>query len=310
MGQGLILSIVIIIFIGILFIGAILFFFIKSFRERRELINKIKPERIGVESKKPKEAGFFVKITSLVGHHTKPKQEKELFSMQKSLASLGYKSSQATVIFFGIKFMLLILLPIGFFFLRFLTPKGMLINTAYLVVICIILAVVGFYLPSLWLRKRIKKRKEMLLDGLPDTLDLLVVCTEAGMGLDAAIDRAAEEMNLDNKVISEEFRLYNMELKIGKTRQNALKALALRADLEEVKNLATLLIQTDKFGTSVAGALRIHSDYMRVQRAQRAEEAASKLPIKLLIPLIFCIFPALFVVILGPIIIQLFQVFR
>ena len=302
--MGIILLIGIIIFIGILFIAAVTYFSIKAFRERRELISKIKPERIAAVSEKPKKAGFFIEIASLSGHYAKPKQEKELSSMKKSLASLGYRHTRSTAIFFGIKFMLLILFPIGFLFLRILIPKLLLINSTVLVLILVLLAIGGFYLPNLWLLSKIKKRKEKMLDGLPDTLDLLVVCTEAGMGLDAAIDRAAEEMNMNNEVISEEFRLYNMELKIGKTRQSALKSLALRADLDEVSNLVTLLIQTDKFGTSVAGALRIHSDYMRAQRAQRAEEAAAKLPVKLLIPLILCIFPALFVVILGPIIIR------
>ena len=303
------LLISIIIFIGILFIGTITFFFIQSFRKRRELIQKINV-RGDLGSEKPKKTGFFIEIASLFGNVSKPKQEKEISSMKKSLASLGYRNTRATTIFFGIKFMLTVLLPTGVLFLRLFFSKLLGIKTTFFILILMLLAMGGFYLPNLWLRAKIKKRKEMMLEGLPDTLDLLVVCTEAGMGLDAAIDRAAEEMNTDNKVVSEEFRWYNAELQIGKSLQGALKSLALRADLEEVSNLVTLLIQTDKFGTSVAGALRIHSDYMRVQRAQRAEEAAAKMPIKLLIPLIFCIFPALFVVILGPVITQLFQIYR
>ena len=302
------LFILIIIFIGTVFFILTIFFSLNAFRKHRELIKKIMPEKVGFGSEKPKKASFFIEISSLFGNIAKPKQEKEISSMQKSLASLGYRNTRAPIIFFGIKFLLTILLPIGFLFLTLFIPKLRLLNSTFLMLILILLAMSGFYLPSLWLRMKIKKRKEKMLEGLPDTLDLLVVCTEAGMGLDAAIDRVAEEMKLDNEVISEEFRVYNLELRIGKTRLDALKSLALRTDLEEVRNLVILLIQTDKFGTSVAQALRIHSDYMRVQRSQRAEEAAAKLPIKLLIPLVFFIFPSLFTVILGPAIAQVYRI--
>ena len=165
-------------------------------------------------------------------------------------------------------------------------------------------AIVGLYLPNLWLALKIARRKEALTIGFPDALDLMVVCAEAGMGLDAAMKRVGEEMKLSNKTISEEFRLLNLELRAGKSRKDALKNLALRADLEEVNSLVTLLVQTDRFGTSVAQALRVHSDSMRTRRTQRVEELAAKLPVKLLFPTIFCIFPSLFLVILGPGILQ------
>lgn len=302
------LLIPVIIFIGILFIVLTIFFSIKAFREHRELIKKIKPEQVGFVSEKSKKAGFFTEIASLFGNIAKPRQEKDISGAQKNLASLGYRSKHATTTFFGIQFLLIILLPIGFLFLKLFIFKRIVINSTFLMLILVVLAMVGFYLPGLWLRMKIKKRKEKILECLPDTLDLLVVCTEAGMGLDAAIDRVAEEMKLNSEVISKELKLYNLELRIGKTRVDALKSLALRIDLEDMKNLVTLLIQTDKFGTSVAGALRIHSDYMRVQRAQRAEEAAVKLPVKLLLPLVFFIFPALFTVIIGPAMIQTYRV--
>jgi tight adherence protein C len=143
--------------------------------------------------------------------------------------------------------------------------------------------------------------------GLPDALDLLVVCAEAGMGLDAAMKRVGEEMKLSNKTINEEFRLLNLELRAGKSRKDALKNLALRTDLEEMNSLITLLVQTDRFGTSVAQALRVHYDAMRTRRTQRVEELAAKLPVKLLFPTIFCIFPSLFLVILGPGLLQAFR---
>jgi tight adherence protein C len=128
------------------------------------------------------------------------------------------------------------------------------------------------------------------------------------MGLDAAIKRVGEEMRLSNREIADEFKLLNLEMRAGKARKNALKNLAMRTDLEEINSLITLLIQTDRFGTSVAQALRVQSDSMRLRRTQRVEEIASKLPIKLLFPTIFCIFPSLFLVILGPAIIQALKI--
>ena len=135
----------------------------------------------------------------------------------------------------------------------------------------------------------------------------MVVCVEAGLGLDAAIQRVGQEMKLTHKVLHEEFALVNFGLQAGQTRQVALKNLSLRIDLEEVSNFVAMLIQTDKFGTSVAQALRVHADAMRLKRRQKAEELAMKIPVKLLFPLIFFIFPSLFVVIMGPAGIQIFR---
>ena len=166
--------------------------------------------------------------------------------------------------------------------------------------ICMFLAVGGFYLPEIWLRRRIANRRERIFLGLPDLLDLLVICVEAGMGLDAAFSRVAEEMRLSNRVLSDEFRLLNLELRAGKLRRDAMRDLALRVGLEDMRSLVTVLIQTERFGTSIADALRVFSDSLRTKRFQRAEEIAAKLPVKLMLPLILFIFPALFVAILGP----------
>jgi tight adherence protein C len=143
---------------------------------------------------------------------------------------------------------------------------------------------------------------------LPDALDLLVVCVEAGMGLDAAMNRVAEEMELANKPLSDELQLFNLELRAGKLRQEAMKNLAQRIDLEDMNSLVTLLIQSDRFGTSLAGALRVYSDSFRTKRYMMAEELAAKLPAKLMIPLILFIFPGLFAAIMGPAIIRLLEV--
>jgi tight adherence protein C len=136
----------------------------------------------------------------------------------------------------------------------------------------------------------------------------MVVCTEAGMGLDAALKRVGEEIRLSNKVLSDEFRILNLELRAGKSRASVLRSLGKRIGLEDVDSLVTLLIQTDKFGTSVGRALRVHSDAMRTKRMQKVEEVAAKLPVKLLFPTVFCIFPALFLIILGPAIIRVMRI--
>jgi tight adherence protein C len=157
------------------------------------------------------------------------------------------------------------------------------------------------------LQLKTSRRKDKISRGIPDALDILVVCVEAGMGLDAAMNRVADEIKLNNKPLSEELKLYNLELRAGKSRQDALRNLGLRIDIEDVRNFATLLIQTDKFGTSIAQALRTYSDTFRTKRYMKAEEIAAKLPVKLVVPLILFIFPSLLVTIMGPAAIRIFH---
>jgi tight adherence protein C len=134
----------------------------------------------------------------------------------------------------------------------------------------------------------------------PDALDLMVVCVEAGLGLDQAINRVADEIKLSHKELSEEFHLLGLELRTGVGRTDALRNLSRRIDLDEIKSLIALLVQTDRFGTSIGQALRVHSDAMKVSRQMKAEERAAKIPVKLLLPLILFIFPSVFIVIIGP----------
>lgn len=168
----------------------------------------------------------------------------------------------------------------------------------------------GMYAPDLWLSSRLKKRQTSVTNALPDALDLLVVCVESGMGLDQAITRVCEEMRLSGPEISEEFYLLTLELRAGKKRADALRALSRRVGLDDLNSLVTLLIQADIFGISVGRTLRVYSDSMRKKRQQKAEEAAAKLPVKLMLPLILFILPALFATIMGPAIIMLGDVFE
>ncbi len=237
-----------------------------------------------------------------LGGLARPKEEEGVTHIQRLFLRAGYRSKNATVIFFGSKVLCAAGTMVCVLVLQLL--KSGQVRFLYLAFFSIGFALIGFYLPNLWLSLKIARRKEALTLGLPDALDLLVVCAEAGMGLDAAMKRVGEEMKLSNRTISEEFNLLNLEMRAGKSRKDALKNLSLRADLEEVNSLVTLLVQTDRFGTSVAQALRVHSDAMRTRRTQKVEEIAAKLPLKLLFPTIFCIFPSLFLVILGPALLQ------
>ena len=172
----------------------------------------------------------------------------------------------------------------------------------------LIAGIVGFLLPDFALRRMILKRQEQITDSLPDGLDLLVVCVEAGLGLNAAFVKITEEFRLSSPALSEEFDIVNREMVAGKPRQEALRALSERTGVEDVKSLVAMLIQTEKLGTSLAQSLRVHSDSLRLRRRQRAEEAAAKTTIKLVFPLVFLMFPALFIVILGPGALQIIKI--
>jgi tight adherence protein C len=227
--------------------------------------------------------------------------------LRPTFLKAGIRRENARSVYWGAKLLLAFFPAFLVFLYRVLLP-GAPISMAQMVVLLGILSILGYYLPDLWLQFKIARRKELILNGFPDALDLLVVCVEAGMGLDSAINRVAKEIELDNKVLSGELKLYNLEMRAGKLRKDALRNLAMRTDLEEVNNLATLLIQTDKFGTSVGQALKVYSDTMRVQRFQKAEERAAKIPVKLIFPLILFIFPSLFVAILGPAVINIYKI--
>jgi len=166
---------------------------------------------------------------------------------------------------------------------------------------------IAYFVPMLQVRRKRRHRQKELQLALPDALDLLVVCVEAGLGLNQALIRVADEMRHSSMLMSEELLQTNAEIRVGTPREQALRALADRTGLDDISSLVTMLIQTDRFGTSIATSLRVHSDVLRQKRRQRAEEAAAKTAIKMVFPLVFCIFPAMFVVILGPGMIRIFR---
>jgi len=278
-------------------------------RERstfKERIKRVDPHpETEAPARGPRIQTRVLKTLRALGHLIKPKNDEDLSHLRKMFLKAGYRSEHSVIVFFGVKVFLTALLPFIFILVKFSFLRTLPSFTVMLV--AIFLALIGFYVPNLWLRLKVDTRKEKILLGLPDALDLMVVCAEAGVGLDSAIHRVGEEMKLTNKPLCEEFKLLNLELRAGKLRRDALKNLALRTDLDDVRSLVTLLVQTERFGTSIAQALRVHSDSMRTKRFQRAEEIAAKLPVKLLFPLIFFIFPSLFVAILGPAILRVYR---
>lgn len=217
----------------------------------------------------------------------------------------GFSVENAGAVLWGAKVFFGFCFSAVFIFLKLTVIQTL--DTQMSMGIGIVTAIFGLYLPDLWLHIKEDRRKEAIMKSLPDALDLLLVCVEAGMAIDSAFNRVAKEMAFSDPELSREFVLLNLELRAGKMRRDALKNLALRTNLDDVNNFVTLLIQADKFGTSIGTSLRVYADSFRVKRFQKAEELAAKIPVKILIPLTFFIFPALFVVLLGPAAISIYR---
>jgi tight adherence protein C len=239
-----------------------------------------------------------MKLLERLGQVNKPKDQAVTTRLRASLAAAGYRNPRSLVIFLGTRIFLAILLGLAFLVFGSDVMQGK--NPMYFPIALIGAMVVGFYGPQIWLGSAISKRKERLVNGFPDALDLMVVCVEAGLGLDQAISRVGHEVKQGHPDLGEEFILLNLELRAGLSREQGLRNLVNRTDLDDIRSLVALLIQTDRFGTSIGQALRVHSDSMRLKRRLKAEERGAQLPVKLMIPLILFIFPALMVVIIGP----------
>jgi tight adherence protein C len=306
-------------FLLMLFVIAGIMLYLQHGKKKQMLMQKIRKEGKTVDMVHADSSSFKTRGTiqtrvlgflSSLGKKVSTKERVVDYSKLRPLfLKAGLRHENTPAIFMGAKVSLTVLLPLCVLPLRFVFP-ALVLPARQLTAVLVVLAMVGFYLPNIWLRLKISRRREIILKGFPDALDLMVVCVEAGMGLDSTITRVAKEIELNNKILSEELKLYNLEMRAGKLRKDALKNLAMRTDVEEVNNLVTLLLQTEKFGTSVGQALTVYSDTMRTQRFQRAEETAAKIPTKLLFPLVLFIFPALFVVILGPAVIKIIRALK
>jgi len=243
--------------------------------------------------------GFVVKVANSFNHVALP-EKRATKGPRLKLLKAGFRSKRAYMNYLACKVLGGVILPViymtTFLFFKF-TSQNMLFLA--------LLALIGFFLPDLFLSHKTQKRQEELSRGVPDALDLMVVCVEAGLGLNMTFKRVGEEIRPISKSLSDEFLLTNLEIRSGQPREESFKNMALRCGIPEVRNLMTILNQSSRFGTSLAKALRVHSDAMRVRRRQIAEEKAAKSAVKLLFPLVAFIFPSLFIVILGPAVIRI-----
>lgn len=232
-----------------------------------------------------------------------PVSPKTLFKYKRLLIHAGYRNPGAASIYIGSK----LILGTAFFFLMFLYALSAKHNMSLAVLLGVLAGVAGILLPGVWLTERVKKRQTEIFHSLPDVLDLMTVCVEAGLGLDAAIIKITEERQFAQKILASEFRTVSQEIRAGKPRVDALRDLGERTGVDDIKALVALLIQTEKLGSSLSRSLRVHSDSLRTKRRQIAEETAAKTPVKLIFPLAFFIFPALLVVLLGPAVIKIYE---
>ena len=225
-----------------------------------------------------------------------PQTEIEQSALKMKLAHAGFRSDSAVPVYLGIRFTTLVFFLILSAVL-FLPGVGL---TGKSLRNMVLLAGVGFYLPNIILWFIRSSRQQQIFLSLPDALDLLVVCVESGLGLDAALRKVCEEMKDHAKVICEELTLANFQLQMGRPRREVLHDLGVRTGVDDVRSLAAILIQADRFGSSIAQALRVQSDSMRTRRKQLAEEKAAKTAVQLIFPLVLFIFPGIFVVLVGP----------
>jgi len=226
-----------------------------------------------------------------------PQSPKDVTVMQRRLIRAGMRNENSLKILYGAKVAFGIALPLitAAVLTSSTTESGNKFGTV------LIAAAVGFFGPNEYVRRAAQRRQREIARGLPNALDLLVVCVESGLGLDQAILQVSKELEHAHPEISEEFGMVNLELKAGKRRVEALRNLAERTGVDDLKKLVAVLIQADRFGTGVAQSLRAHADFMRIQTRQVAEEKAAKLGVKLIFPIFFCILPSLFVVTVGPV---------
>ena len=242
--------------------------------------------------------GRIVNLATPLAKLSLPSEDWETSPMRTRFIHAGWRRPSTPALFYAAKTGLAVALPL--LALLYLGSKAA--PTAGNAKLLWLLgsAALGYYIPNVALNRVVKTRQRELFESFPDALDLLTVCVEAGLAMDAALARVASEIGLKSVVLAEELQLVTLELRAGSGKEKALRNLALRTGVEDVDALVTMLIQAERFGTSIADSLRVQSDELRTKRRQRAEEQAGKIALKLLFPLIFFIFPSLLVVLLGP----------
>jgi tight adherence protein C len=233
-----------------------------------------------------------------------PKKDEEIGRIRAKFMNAGFRDESAPIIYFAAKALLAVAFPVAL--LLFTGVRNWEGNEPMLALLAA--AAFGYYLPNGVLARLTEMRQRELFEAFPDALDLMIVCVESGLSLDAAIARTASEIHVRSPKLSEELTLVGLELRLGATRERALRNLAARTGLDEISSFVAMMLQADRFGTSIGESMRVQADALRVRRRQRAEEQAAKIPLKMLFPLIFCIFPSLLLVLMGPAMIQIYRI--
>ena len=300
-----------ILFLALLFVAVfgLVFFALSQFlanpvRDRLEVIGggrELRPERPPSQW-----VQRIVKLTGPLARLSVPEEGWETSSVRTHFMNAGFRNPSAPVIYFAAKTALALLFPALLYL--YVSTTGSKLQGNTLLAVLLVVAAVGYYLPNIILRRLVFVRQREIFETFPDALDLMTICVEAGLAMDAAIARVADEIKLNSPTLSEELHLVTLELRAGASKEKALRNLALRTGVEDVDILVAMLIQAERFGTSIGASLRVHADGLRTKRRQRAEEAAAKIALKLLFPLIFCIFPSLLLVLLGPAFIQIYRI--
>lgn len=285
------------------------------------LIGQLVPARSGAVSRRVTEVASLSGAEGAIQRHRRQEQRERLQDLlevvgrqlkgyspdsdatRELLIHAGYRSPRAPATYWGIRVTVSLLLGLVTAIAVPILGGGLLL----VMVGAFYMGAAGYVLPLFVVRSKARRRQKEITLALPDALDLLVVCVEAGLGLNQAFVRVAEEIHPLSEVMAAELHLLNLEIRAGKPRDESLRNLFNRTGVEDIRSLTMMLIQADRFGTSIANALRVHSETLRDKRRQRAEEAAAKTTIKLIFPLVFCIFPAMFIVLVGPGLIQIVE---
>jgi tight adherence protein C len=245
-----------------------------------------------------------VKVAGPLAKLSTPEGDWENSPLRLQFLHAGIRHPDARLVYYGAK----TLLPLALAGLAYAAMRGMNQTGSLTLLFYVLLgALIGCYLPNLVLRLAISSRQREIFESFPDAADLMLVCVEAGLGLDAGLGKVADEIRRKSKALAEELHLTNLEIRAGGTREKAMRNLALRTGVEEIGTFATMLTQADKFGTSIGDSLRVFSDDLRHKRMIRAEETAAKVPTKMLFPLVVCIFPSIVMVVMGPAAIQIIR---
>ena len=294
----------VVIFFSIASLSAGLVWWLTTSRLRQRLADTIAANSVVERSARWRER--LASVIQPLAKLSLPAEGWEGSAIRIAFINAGWRQPSAPTIFFGIKTLLALSFPL---ITLALSGEGLLASGVSRILFVLVSAsAVGYYPPNLVLRYKIADRQREIFESFPDALDLLIICVESGLGLDQAIAKVATEIDIKSKVLAQELQLVLMELRSGFSRETALRHLALRTGLEEIDLLVAMMIQADRFGTSMGDSLRVHADNLRTKRRQRAEEAAAKIAVKLLMPLIFMIFPTLMLVLVGPAMIQIYRV--